>query len=361
MTDNNFNDNNDTFTSNDNSNYNNLNDTNNIGPISTIIHFIRDTIGSDDDVKKKSTNTTTIDSSGTTSTDSPTGSSLIDRVESMLGIDDVDEDDKLIGSLFNIKPKRLNEVIFLLGGASLVSFALRTFLFGKTIRAIEIPDGNLTTFVLRNNRVTSLKRTILQNQPPLYPGVTIGVDDIKASAFIDPNFTEPITSNRDVRKLQDGGYVVWTKADFEIPRTSVALKALIKDRDLFIKYSNNSELDKIIRLISQFAMSDQSFIDNTETAGSNNNSNGGFKLYNILLWFTNSIKDTIFTKKNGDYKPNLDLQEPLSTDARDELIMRLLTQRGDDIIQLYRKYQHDINLFRYHLSHYYQTKCNINK
>ncbi|EGC36046.1 hypothetical protein DICPUDRAFT_32436, partial [Dictyostelium purpureum] len=151
--------------------------------------------------------------------------------------------------------RRFYEILFLFGSASIISFALRTLYFGKTIRAIEIPDGNLTTLVLRSNSVKRLKKTILQNQPPIYPGVELNAEDIKASIFIDPHFTEPIVTNRDVRRIDDGGYVLWTKSDFEIPRTAVGLKSLMKDRDLFLRFSTDAEVDKLVRLISLFGPS----------------------------------------------------------------------------------------------------------
>ncbi|GAM25714.1 hypothetical protein SAMD00019534_088890 [Acytostelium subglobosum LB1] len=265
----------------------------------------------------------------------------------------IEHAEKVISDYFHIKPKRLNEILLLLGGASLVSFAFRTMIFGKTIRAIEIPDGNLTTIVLRANRVSSLKKTILQHQPPIYPGVHLDVADIKASAFIDPNFTEPILTNRHVRLIDDGGYVIWTKADFEIPRQSVALKALIKDRELFMRYSQNAEIDRIIKLISLFGppLSDykpsgsgSKSTNNSQHTSSSSSSSSPYSWRNIFKTPMPTDQELLEHDPSG----------PLSQEIRDELISRLLlNDKADDIVQLYRKHQDDILMFKQQLVQYY--------
>ncbi|EGG21818.1 hypothetical protein DFA_01704 [Cavenderia fasciculata] len=259
-----------------------------------------------------------------------------------------------------VSVKRVNEVIFLLGGASIISFALRTLFFGKTVRAIEIPDGNLTTIILRSNTIKSLKKSILQNSDPLFPGVSLTADDIKTSAFVDPIFTEPILTNNHVRQIQDGAYIVWTKADYEIPRTSVALKSLIKDRPVFDRLRLQSEMDKIIKLISLLG---PSLTDKQIELHHFRRVTAPSLWHRIKRWWNN--RSNVHTQQ---YHPDMpinyqeivmnDHTNPLTLRERDELIHLMLIGKGDPIFDLYRKHQYNIIEFKKQLKswiHQYNT------
>ncbi|KAM9970512.1 hypothetical protein ACTFIR_002371 [Dictyostelium discoideum] len=264
----------------------------------------------------------------------------IKQINDVMNDETLDEDTIITKTIDILGKKRFYEILFLLGSASIISFALRTMYFGKTIRAIEIPDGNLTTLVVRSNSVKRLKKTILQNQPPIYPGVELSDEDIKASAFIDPHFTEPIVSNKDVRRLEDGGYLLWTKSDFEIPRTAVGLKSLMKDKDLLNEHIKNAEVDKLIRLISLFG---PSLILKPPST---------LKLLLLKYQFiTPTEQDRII----------MDTTEPLSIKERDELISIVISNSNDreQIFNLYHKYHNDVIQFKQNLKKWIKTKLSL--
>ncbi|EAL62322.1 hypothetical protein DDB_G0290201 [Dictyostelium discoideum AX4] len=264
----------------------------------------------------------------------------IKQINDVMNDETLDEDTIITKTIDILGKKRFYEILFLLGSASIISFALRTMYFGKTIRAIEIPDGNLTTLIVRSNSVKRLKKTILQNQPPIYPGVELSDEDIKASAFIDPHFTEPIVSNKDVRRLEDGGYLLWTKSDFEIPRTAVGLKSLMKDKDLLNEHIKNAEVDKLIRLISLFG---PSLILKPPST---------LKLLLLKYQFiTPTEQDRII----------MDTTEPLSIKERDELISIVISNSNDreQIFNLYHKYHNDVIQFKQNLKKWIKTKLSL--
>ncbi|KYQ93786.1 hypothetical protein DLAC_05179 [Tieghemostelium lacteum] len=257
-----------------------------------------------------------------------------------------------------IKSKRFLEIIFLLGGASFISFYLRTLYFGKTIRAIEIPDGNLMTLVVRSNNYLKLKKQILHTQDPIFPGVDLTSIEIKASAFIEPHFTEPILTNKDVRMIQDGSFIVWTKGDIEIPRTAVALKSLIKDKELFMKFSTNAELDKYIKQISLFGPPLSPSLNKKLSAMHI------IKSYDptSLLQQWKKIYRIFKKEKEPVLKEDPDTIQ-LTGKERDQLIDLIILKgpNQDDIVHLFRKHKNNLYQLKFGLKQYSSSYIKSNK
>eukprot|EP00013_Stygamoeba_regulata_P029661 CAMPEP_0177649790 /NCGR_PEP_ID=MMETSP0447-20121125/11584_1 /TAXON_ID=0 /ORGANISM="Stygamoeba regulata, Strain BSH-02190019" /LENGTH=255 /DNA_ID=CAMNT_0019152591 /DNA_START=20 /DNA_END=790 /DNA_ORIENTATION=- len=112
-----------------------------------------------------------------------------------------------------------------LGGASIAFQLLRTSVFGKTLRTIEYPDGDLITVTVRRSSPRALRSAIAAAQPPLFPGATLTHEDVnEVAAFVPPHFTQPVRSAYDVRALLDNQFVVWSRPESEpIPSRGVKL------------------------------------------------------------------------------------------------------------------------------------------
>eukprot|EP01132_Coremiostelium_polycephalum_P007584 gene7584-9325_t len=115
------------------------------------------------------------------------------------------------------------------GGASIVFHGIKTYVFGKLVRTIEYPDGEMVSIVIRTNNLYRLKNEIMKHQPAMFPGVNEDPSDVKhISKWSPPHFTEPCLKNRDLKMLPDGGVIFWSR-DNPIPKRGVTLD--IKDKD----------------------------------------------------------------------------------------------------------------------------------
>jgi len=144
--------------------------------------------------------------------------------------------------------RKLSDYVILLGGASIVSYALRTRLLGKMMRTVEVPQGDLTTIIVRKNTINALKRSIIQLQPSIYPGVELDVSDIHVSVFHPPHFTEILTSNSQIRALEEGTFLLWSKVGQDIPKHAVDLRSFSKET--FAELTAQKERDDAIRAIT---------------------------------------------------------------------------------------------------------------
>lgn len=117
----------------------------------------------------------------------------------------------------------------LLGGSSIVFNVIKSYIFGKPLRCIEYPDGDLATIKLFSMSISSLRQRIAQAQPPPFPTVVLRGDDVKqVSVFYAPIFTEPVRTNADVRALPDASWLFWSLVSPEeaiIPRRGVKLES----------------------------------------------------------------------------------------------------------------------------------------
>lgn len=115
----------------------------------------------------------------------------------------------------------------LVGGSSIVYNAIRSYIFGKVLRAIEYPDGDLHTVKIYRGSLYTLKSLIADTQPPPFPTAFLEPNDIKqVSVFTSPHFTEPIRNDSDVSALSENSWLFWSKETFEelpIPTRSVKL------------------------------------------------------------------------------------------------------------------------------------------
>ncbi|EGC32282.1 hypothetical protein DICPUDRAFT_38624 [Dictyostelium purpureum] len=129
-----------------------------------------------------------------------------------------------------------------MGGASIVFHGIKTYIFGKLVRTIEFPDGEMVSIVIRTNNINRLKNEIIKHQPALFPGVELDFDDVKyLSRWTPPHFTEPCLKNKDLKMVPDGGVIFWSRFE-PIPKRGVTLD--IKDKD-------HIKLDQAIQYVSK--------------------------------------------------------------------------------------------------------------
>jgi hypothetical protein len=85
-----------------------------------------------------------------------------------------------------------------LGGPAIFFTFVKNYVFGKTLRTVEYPHGNLRTINVRFSTVNSIKKKIAEaHQISNY-------HDIKQIYRHEDNFwTEPVQSTSDVRMLND--------------------------------------------------------------------------------------------------------------------------------------------------------------
>ncbi len=140
------------------------------------------------------------------------------------------------------------------GGSSIIFNALRSRIFGKVLRIVEYPDGDLNTVKIYRMTLYRLKLQIANSQLAVNPAIFPEPEDIKQVAmFTSPHFTELITDDSDVDALPDNAWLFWTKDKDPIPKRGVKLdgshiKADRKDRPSDEEMQNRSlKLARTIR------------------------------------------------------------------------------------------------------------------
>jgi hypothetical protein len=104
----------------------------------------------------------------------------------------------------------------MVGGSSIVFNIIRTRLFGKILRAVEYPDGDLHTVKIHRMNRYRLQSVIAEAQPPPYPTAFVRPEDVRQiSVFTTPHFTEPILTDPDVSALADNSWLFWSKNSYE--------------------------------------------------------------------------------------------------------------------------------------------------
>lgn len=115
----------------------------------------------------------------------------------------------------------------LVGGSSIVFNAIRSRIFGKVLRAVEYPDGELKSVKIYRMNLYRLKTLIADTQPPPFPTAFLEPEDIKQiSVFTSPHFTEPVLNDSDVSTLPENSWLFWSKDGYEedpIPTRNVKL------------------------------------------------------------------------------------------------------------------------------------------
>lgn len=115
----------------------------------------------------------------------------------------------------------------LVGGSSIVYNAIRSRIFGKVLRAVEYPDGELHSVKIYRSNLYRLKTLIAESQPPPFPTAFIEPEDVKQIAvFTSPHFTEPVINDWDVSALPENAWLFWSKDCVEedaIPTRGVKL------------------------------------------------------------------------------------------------------------------------------------------
>lgn len=115
----------------------------------------------------------------------------------------------------------------LVGGSSIVFNAIRSRIFGKVLRAVEYPDGDLKSVKIYRMNLYRLKSLIADTQPPPFPTAFLEPEDIKQiSVFTSPHFTEPVRNDSDVSTLPESSWLFWSKDSYEedpIPTRNVKL------------------------------------------------------------------------------------------------------------------------------------------
>lgn len=147
----------------------------------------------------------------------------------------------------------------LVGGSSIVFNALRSRIFGKVLRTVEYPDGELHSIKMYRMSLYRLKNLIADTQPPPFPTAFLEAGDIKQVAvFTSPHFTEPVRNDADVSALPDNAWLFWSKNTLEespIPTRGVKL--------------DGSHIRKEMSPISDLSTSDQMLQDEAIEAAKN--------------------------------------------------------------------------------------------
>lgn len=117
----------------------------------------------------------------------------------------------------------------LVGGSSIVYNAIRSRIFGKMLRTIEYPDGELHSVKIFRSSLYTLKMLIADTQPPPFPTAFLEPDDVKQiNIFTSPHFTEPVRIDGDVSALPENAWLLWSKDSADevpIPTRGVKLDA----------------------------------------------------------------------------------------------------------------------------------------
>lgn len=100
----------------------------------------------------------------------------------------------------------------LVGGSSIVFNLIRSRIFGKVLRAVEYPDGELHHVKIYGPNLYTLKSLIADTQPPPFPTAFLEPEDVKQiSVFTSPHFTEAVQNDSDVSSLPDNAWLLWSK------------------------------------------------------------------------------------------------------------------------------------------------------
>ncbi|EGG14248.1 hypothetical protein DFA_12018 [Cavenderia fasciculata] len=191
-----------------------------------------------------------------------------------------------------------------MGGASIVFHGVKTYIFGKLVRTIEYPDGEMVSIVVRTNNINRLKNEIIKQQPALFPGVELGPSDVKYLArWTPPHFTEQCSKNRDLKWVADGGVVFWSRFD-PIPKRNVTLD--VKDKELI-------KLDQAISFVTKMGR-----------------------------------------EAPMDSPTNQKLTEP-----QENALIDLLLEKDDGVLALHRNFNSRPALFKHHALRYLTTKGKI--
>eukprot|EP00188_Purpureofilum_apyrenoidigerum_P000690 Plantae.Rhodophyta-Purpureofilum_apyrenoidigerum.ctg13227.p1 GENE.Plantae.Rhodophyta-Purpureofilum_apyrenoidigerum.ctg13227~~Plantae.Rhodophyta-Purpureofilum_apyrenoidigerum.ctg13227.p1 ORF type:complete len:230 (+),score=31.83 Plantae.Rhodophyta-Purpureofilum_apyrenoidigerum.ctg13227:158-847(+) len=114
------------------------------------------------------------------------------------------------------------------GGSAIVFNFLRTYVFGKVLRTVEYPDGDLSSIKMHRSNLERLKTVIAKAQPPIFPTAYLSSKDVKQVVlWTPPHFTERIICDSDVYNIPDGSWLLWSKfseSDRPIPRRGVKLE-----------------------------------------------------------------------------------------------------------------------------------------
>jgi len=112
----------------------------------------------------------------------------------------------------------------LVGGSSIVFNALRSRIFGKFLRVIEYPDGDLRSVKIHVMTIHRLRMRIAEAQPSPYPTSYMEPEDIRQIAlFTSPHFTQQIDTDADVNALADNAWLFWSTEEEPIPKRGVKL------------------------------------------------------------------------------------------------------------------------------------------
>lgn len=120
-----------------------------------------------------------------------------------------------------------NSAFKLVGGSSIIFNAIRSRIFGKVLRAIEYPDGELHSIKIHNMNMYRLRSLVADTQPPPFPTAFLEPHDIKQiNVFTSPHFTEQIRTDSDVSTLPENAWLFWSKDDYDeepIPTRGIKL------------------------------------------------------------------------------------------------------------------------------------------
>jgi len=128
-----------------------------------------------------------------------------------------------------------------LGGSAIVFTAVKNFIFGKTLKTVEYPTGNLKTVAIRFATVNAIKRAIAEVN-----GIEDYTDIKQIYKYEDNYWTEPVLTSNDVRNMNDFAWVIWTKSFGKLPSKGVNLKEINAEAEQLLAASQTGTVDKVL-------------------------------------------------------------------------------------------------------------------
>ncbi|KAL0491221.1 translocase subunit SecA [Acrasis kona] len=124
-----------------------------------------------------------------------------------------------------------------IGGSAIVFTAIKNFVFGKTLKTVEYPSGNMKTISVRFASVHSIKKRIAVVNDLGDHGV------IKQLYKWEDNYwTEELVTSNDVRNMNDFAWVLWTRSTGRLPPKGVNLKEMNAEAELLLAASRDGNV-----------------------------------------------------------------------------------------------------------------------
>jgi hypothetical protein len=121
------------------------------------------------------------------------------------------------------------------GGSAIVFTAVKNFIFGKTLKTVEYPTGNLKTIAIRFATINSVKKGIASvngiddhmDIKQVYKWYVLPTIVIFITTDREDNYwTEQLITSADIRNMNDFAWIIWTRSYGKLPTKGVNLKEI---------------------------------------------------------------------------------------------------------------------------------------